>query len=130
MKHLSVLFVAVLVLIAAGSAAAQGEKRIQFAKGKSSTTVVGSTGANGTTYVVRARSGQKLVLTLTPRTGIGIKVEKEGRFGHEVLLREERGGTYEVGLEESGDVTIFLGSTSGRSAAFTLTVKIVKMTDI
>jgi len=67
---------------------------------------------------------------VTPRSGIGVKVEKEGRFGHEVLLREERGGTYEVGLEESGDVTIFLGSTSGRSAAFTLTVKIVKMTDI
>jgi opacity protein-like surface antigen len=130
MKHLSILFVAVFALIAAGSAAAQGEKRIQFAKGKSSATVTGSTGANGTAYVVRARSGQKLVLTITPRSGVGVKVEKEGRFGHEVLLREERGGTYEVGLEESGDVTIFLGSTSGKSAAFTLTVKITKLADI
>lgn len=119
-----------VVLFAVQAVSAQTEKRIQFAKGKTSATVSGLTGANGLYYVVRARSGQMLIVTVTPRSGVGIKVEKEGRFGHEVLLREERGGTYQVGLEESGDVTIFLGSTSGKSAAFTMTVKIVKMTDI
>jgi hypothetical protein len=46
------------------------------------------------------------------------------------LLREERGGTYEIGLEESGDYTIFLGSTSGASVPFTLTVKIARLADI
>jgi hypothetical protein len=128
MKHLSAFLVGLILF--AGVAAAQDAKRIQFAKGKSSAVVSGSTGPNGITYVVRARSGQKIVLTVTPARGVGVKVERDGRFGHEVLLREERGGTYEVGLEESGDVTIFLGSTNGKGAAFTMTVKIVKMTDV
>jgi hypothetical protein len=104
--------------------------RIQFAKGKSSATVSGKTGTYGVTYIVRARSGQKLILTLTPEANLGIKVETDGRHGQEVLLREEKGGTYEVGLEEGGDYTIFVGSTNSRSVAFTLTVKIGRLTDI
>jgi len=122
-------FVAVLVFCSA-ELRAQAPKRIEFAKGKSSATVRGTTGQYGTTYVVRARSGQMLVLTLTPASGVGIKVETTGRFGHMVLLREERGGTYEVGLEESGDYTIFVGSTNGKSRPFTLNVRIRRMTDI
>ena len=61
---------------------------------------------------------------------MSIKVETTGADGQQVLLREERGGTYEVGLEQSGDYTIFIGSTSGRSVNFTLNVSITKMTDI
>lgn len=123
------LFVAAMML---GSAevSAQAPKRIEFGKGKSSATVRGTTGQNGAIYSVRARSGQMLVLTLSPRSGVGIKVESAGRFGHMVHLREERGGTYEVGLEESGQYTIFVGTTSGKSAAFTLSLRIVRMTDI
>ena len=119
-----------LLLLFSTEAFAQQSTRIQFAKGRSSAAIQGSTGASGKTYVLRARSGQMLVLTLTPRSGVGIKVETNGRYGHQVLLREERGGTYEVGLEESGDYTILLGSTNGKSASFTLTVKTRKMTDI
>lgn len=124
------LFVAAMMFWSAQDVSAQTPKRIEFAKGKSSATVRGTTGQNGAIYSVRARSGQKLVLTLTPRSGVGIKVETTGRFGHTVLLREERGGTYEVGLEESGEYTIFVGTTSGKSAAFTLSVRIVRMADI
>jgi hypothetical protein len=120
----------ILFLTSASQIFGQGPTRIQFAKGKNAATIQGTTGNYGKTYVVRARSGQKIVLTLTPRAGVGIKVETNGTYGQQVLLREERGGTYEVGLEETGDYTIFLGSANGRSAAFTLTVKIVKMTDI
>jgi len=104
--------------------------RIQFAKGKSSATVNGRTGTYGVSYVLRARSGQKLILTLSPEADVGIKVETNGRFGQQVLLREEKGGTYEVGLEESGDYTIFIGSTNNRSVAFTLTVKTGRLADI
>ena len=118
------------MLIAVQTASSQEPKRVQFAKGKNSAVVQGTTGNHGTTYVVRARSGQKLVLTLTPRAGVGIKVETNGSYGHQVLLREERGGTYEVGLEESGDYTIFLGATNRKSTPFTLTVKITKLSDI
>ena len=130
MKTLIVSLSIALVLFAAQAVFAQGAKRIQFAKGKSSATVSDSTGTYGTTFVVRARSGQKIVLKLTPATGVGIKVESDGQDGQNVLLREESGGTYEVGLERSGDYMIFIGSTNGRSANFTLTVTVTKMTDI
>jgi len=129
MKSLLILPIAV-ILFAASTNPAQDAKRIQFAKGKSSATVSGATGAYGNSYVVRAHSGQKIVLKLTPASGVGIKVETVGSDGRQVLLREERGGTYEVGLEESGDYTIFIGSTNGRSANFSLTVSITKMADI
>ena len=122
-------FVAALMFWS-GNVNAQEAKRIEFGKGKSSATVRGTTGQNGATYLVRAKSGQKLVLTLSPGSGVGIKVETGGRFGHMVLLREERGGTYEIGLEETGEYTIFVGATSGKSAAFTLGVRIIRMTDI
>lgn len=117
-------------LLAFGIKMSAQATRIQFAKGKSSATVSGKTGTYGVTYIVRARSGQKLILTLTPEANLGIKVETDGRYGQEVLLREEKGGTYEVGLEEGGDYTIFVGSTNSRSVAFTLTVKIGRLTDI
>jgi len=113
------LAVVTLVFAAADHAAGQAPTRIQFAKGKSSAAVKASTGAYGMTYVVGARSGQKLVVTLTPSSGIGIKVETVGRYGRQVLLRQEQGGTYEIGLEESGDYTIFVGSISGRPVSFT-----------
>jgi len=130
MKSLFISLSVIFVLFAAVTASAQLAKRIQFAKGKSSATVSGSTGTYGTTFVVGARSGQKIVLKLMPATGVGIKVESDGPDGQNVLLREESGGTYEVGLDRSGDYTIFIGSTNGRSANFTLTVTVTKMTDI
>jgi len=129
MKNLIAQLIAI-ILFTAFTVSAQDAKRIQFAKGKSLATVSGATGAYGNSYVVRARSGQKIVLKLTPATGVGIKVETVGTDGQQVLLREEKGGVYEVGLESSGDYTIFIGSTSGRSVNFTLTVSIKKMTDI
>ena len=128
-------FQSLILMIAAGMIvtaplSAQTERRIQFPKGKSSTVVKGSTGTSGITYVLRARSGQKIVLDLTPASGVGIKVETNGRYGQMVLLREEGGGHYEVGLEETGDCTIFVGSTGGRSVPFVLKVGVTRLTDI
>jgi len=127
-------FISVALVIASGvlmgTASAQRPIRIQFAKGASSTVVKGSTGNSGTSYVIRAKSGQKIVIDLTPTSRLGIKVEHDGRFGHEVMLREERGGHYEIGLEQSGDYTIFVGSTSGKAVNFNMTVRVTKMTDI
>ena len=117
-------------MTALSSVSAQSPTRIQFAKGKSSAVVKGTTGEYGVTYVVRARSGQKIVLDLSPTTKVGIKVETNGRYGQSVLLREESGGHYEVGLEENGDYTIFVGSTNNKPINFTLTVKITKLADV
>jgi hypothetical protein len=104
--------------------------RIQFARGKSSALVKGSTGDYGVTYVIRANGGQVLMLDLSPRAGVGIKVSLEGSSGLAVLLKEEIGGDYEVGLEETGDYTIFIGSTRGKPTSFALSVKTRKMKDI
>jgi hypothetical protein len=69
-------------------------------------------------------------LNLSPAQKVGIKVETRGRYGTAVVLREERGGTFVVGLEESGDYTIFVGSTTGKTVSFALSVKIERLTDI
>lgn len=132
MKRNTGLFLMLLAIVffAAFRTDAQKPQRIQFEKGKSSAMVKGSTGQYGTTYVVRARSGQMLQLDLSPTAKVGIKVETNGTYGEMVLLREERGGHYEVGLEESGDYTIFVGSTGNKPVTFTLTVRITRLTDI
>ena len=111
-------------------ASAQQPTRIRFAKGANSTVIKATTGPHGSTYVLRARSGQKLVLKLTPESTLGIKVETAGRFGQMVLLREESGGTYELGLEEAGDYTIFIGPLGRDPVSFRLNVKITKLADI
>lgn len=126
---LSLMLIA-FVFICGDHAKAQSIKRIQFPKGKSSATVKGNTGSYGVTYVVRVKSGQKLIINLTPASKVGIKVETKGKYGEMVLLREERGGIYEVGLEESGDYTIFIGSTGNQPVSFALTVKIAKLADV
>ena len=132
MKKITILSLLLITFaaICEVQAKAQTSKRIQFAKGKSSAVMKAVTGSYGVSYIVRARSGQKLVLNLTPTSKVGIKVGTESADGEMVLLREERGGTYEVGLEESGDYTIFIGSTDNKPVSFTLTVKITNMTDI
>lgn len=126
----SILVAAVVTLAPLVPVKAQTAKRITFTNGRTTATVKGNTGRNGTEYTLRARSGQKLVLTLKPAAGVGIKVETVGSYGHMVLLEEEKGGVYEVGIEETGDLTIFIGATTGRPADFTLTVKIAKLADI
>ena len=124
----SLLILAVLLLADNFEANAQGGKRIQFAKGKSSATVRGTTGSSGVYYDLRVKGGQKMTLNLAPAKGVGIKVERDG--GAEVMLREERGGAYTLYFEEGGEISIFVGSTGGKSVPFTLTVSITRMTDI
>ena len=126
----SLILMIAVAAIAASPLNAQAERRIQFPKGKSSTVVRGSTGGTGITYVLRARSGQKIVIDLSPAAGLGIKVETTGGYGHMVMLREESGGHYEVGLEESGDYTVFVGSTSGRPVSFVMKIGVTKLADV
>ncbi|HEX6279709.1 MAG TPA: hypothetical protein VFZ49_06785 [Pyrinomonadaceae bacterium] len=129
-RFIKTLLLVTLVWVFGSSAVAQTAVRIQFAKGKSSASIQGSTGKYGVTYVIRARSGQKLVLDVSPAAKVGVKVETNGRYGEMVLLKEEHGGHYEVGLEETGDYTIFIGSTTGGSEAFSLKVAISRLADI
>jgi hypothetical protein len=127
---MTISVVAGLVMAFAQPARGDAPSRIQFARGKSSALVKGSTGDFGATYAIRANAGQVLMLDLAPRAGIGIKVSFEGPDGLAVLLKEESGGHYEVGLEATGDYTIFIGSTTGKLTSFALSVKTRKMKDI
>lgn len=125
--NLGLILAAATLLFCVSSVSGQTEKRIKFAKGKSSATVKGTTGTDGVYYNLAAKAGQKVTVTLTPKTGVGIKIE---RGAVEVLLEKQKGGTFTIYLEESGDFSIFLGSTNGNSKAFTMTVSITQMADI
>jgi hypothetical protein len=127
-KKILFLLISFAIAITCSHINAQTPKRIQFAKGKSSAVVTDTTGKYGAYYLIRAKSGQKIVLDLSPATKVGIKVEINGTYGEMVLLREERGGHFEVGLEESGDYTIC--SINNKPVTFTLTVAITKLADI
>src|SRR5688572_30385334 len=81
-KFITLLGMLLVTAVMALSADAQTEKRIAFGKGKSSATVRGNTGSNGTTYVIRARSGQKIMIDLSAASKVGVKVESNGRDGH------------------------------------------------
>lgn len=129
MRRLVISAVMILAALAV-STLGQTERRITFAKGKSSAVVKGNTGQYGTYYVVRAKQGQMLTLDVSPAARVGVKVETDGRFGHSVLLREEHGGRFEIGLEVAGDYTIFVGSPNGKPVPFNLTVSIRKLADI
>lgn len=122
------LLIATLAFSNALEANAQTAKRIEFPRGRSWTTVRGTTGKYGVYYNLRVKSGQKMTVSLTPARGIGIKIERDG--GVEVLLRAERGGEHTVYFEDGGEISIFVGSTSGKSVPFALTVNIARMTDI
>ena len=130
MNKTTIILLALTAVLFIWNSESAAQTRIRFAKGRSSAMVRGNTGNSGTEYVVRARSGQKIELTLSPLEGVGIRVTGNGRDGETVLLREERGGTFVVGLEESGDYVIFIGSVSGKPVAFSLTVAITRMSDI
>ena len=128
-KVISLFLLTVTLFFANGfEANAQIGKRIQFAKGKSSATVKGTTEKYGSYYNLRVKGGQKLLLNLSPARGVGIRVERAD--GSELFLRQEHGGIHEVYFEEGGEISILLGSINGKSVPYTLTVKITRMTDI
>ena len=122
------LLVLVALLFSNGfDAQAQTVKVLQFAKGKSSATVRGNTGNYGVYYNLRVKGGQKMTLNLSPSAKVGIRVDSSSG---DVLLRQERGGSYVLYFEEGQGISIFVGSTGGRSVPFTLTVAITRITDI
>lgn len=125
MKKLLIMLALGIVFVAVQNVSAQKIVRVQFGKGKNSAVLKGSTGSYGVSYVVKAKAGQKLDVTLTPTRGVGIRINTDG--GDYVLLREDKvDGTYEVGLPVTADYEILVGSVNHRSVPFTLTVKITE----
>lgn len=114
-------------LLMAQAVMSQTPKRIQLtAVGNPATsktaTIKGKTGRNGVYYVVSLTQSQIFTVKLSPIAKLGIKVEIDGADGPQVIIRREKGGTYTHELSETGDYTIFIGSTDHKSRAFTLKV--------
>lgn len=69
-KGLIIKSIAILMIIGTMDSAAFSQTRVNFARGKSSTTVSGTLSANGKReYVLGARKGQRMTLRLTSNTG-------------------------------------------------------------
>jgi|KBSSwiStaDraftv2_1062776.scaffolds.fasta_scaffold48463_2 hypothetical protein len=130
MKKLFITLALAAGLLFVQNASAQAPVRIKPPKGVTPVVVNGVTGTEGATYVIKAKGGQNMTLNLTPASGAGIKVEADRSYGHVVLLKDKKGGTYKVGIEESGDCTIFIGATKRKSVPFTLSVRFTKLADI
>lgn len=126
MSRLLITIIAGILFVAAQNASAQSATRIQFAKNTNFAVLKGKTRLNGVKYVVRAKAGQKLLLTLTPISGVHLSVQttrKTEEEGNE-LLYEENGGSYELDVPDSADYIIGVGTESEVPIPFTLTVKI------
>src|SRR5688500_17638892 len=98
-----ILIALMVTALSASAAFGQDEKRVELSKGESSASGKWNSGLNGVYSIVRAKQGQMLVLDVAPHSKVAVKVESNGRHGHQILLREERGRHFEVGLEEAGD---------------------------
>jgi hypothetical protein len=109
-------FSAVIGLIAAlfmlfGNVSANGDKRIRFAKGRTSATVGGIVATGGRIcYFAGARSGQTLTATVSSRSG---KVQ--------ILESGETSYTYQI--EVTGDQSVCVDNI-GNATRYSLTVAI------
>lgn len=69
-KGIIIKTLAILMIIGTLDSAAFSQTRINFARGKNSTTVSGTISANGSrSYVLGAKKGQVMTLRLTSNTG-------------------------------------------------------------
>ena len=126
MSKILIIFAACVLAVVAQSVLAQTATRIQFAKGTNSAVLKGKTRSHGVAYVLKAKAGQTLILTLTPDSDINIGVQttlKSEEEGNELPLNKTSDG-YELSVPDSCDYKIIIGSDSEQPISFTLTVKI------
>jgi hypothetical protein len=113
--------VAVFLLISAMSLAVFPQTRIRIAKGRSSATVTGFLGAEERkSYVVGARRGQKMTLTLRAFGGTVIVTDSDG---NSVEMPESK-QTMNYIFSETGDVTVTVYKQGGGSTEYSLKVAI------
>jgi hypothetical protein len=110
MKHLRILFIAVL-LIGITTADALAQTRIRFARGRTSASASSSIGSgSGRSYVLSARRGQNLSANVSSRNGC-VKFKDEG-------------STSTSFTTVNGDNVIWLINNCSRPTTFVLTVSI------
>lgn len=120
-----------LVMIPAVISAQIITKRVSFPKGKTSTVIEGSMAGDQTIdYVVGARAGQNLVVTLTPKTNQPyFNVLPPGSDDAAVFIGQNDGNECNISLEQSGDYKIRVyqmrsAARRGEKATYTLKIEI------
>lgn len=105
------------------SAKAVAEKRISFRRGQTRAVVRGvlTKAGKGGDFVVRARTGQTMSLTLVAR-GDTIFILQSPT--NENLAGEGGKGSADFDLKETGDYHLSVTNRDGRRTNFTLTVKV------
>ena len=129
---LSCLFAAVALVAAPSLAQSDIVKHpVQFAKGKSGTTIKGSlTGDQTVDYTVRARAGQTMSVKLTTRHGANyFNVLPPGSDNVAIFVGSTGGNEWSGALPSDGDYTlrVYLMRSAARrneSAPYTLTVSV------
>lgn len=105
--------VALILLIALSGTQVFAQKRIRFARGKSSATVRGPIGPNGyTEYVIDGRAGQVMTIEIT--SGNGAVIVNAGSASGKSFSLEMTGG----------DHLLSVVNTGRRATNYTLTVSI------
>lgn len=111
----------VFLLISAMSLTVFPQIRIRFAKGRSSATVTGFIGSEERkSYVVDAKRGQKMTLTLRAFGGTVIVTDHNG---NKVEMPEDK-QTMSYTFSENGDVTVTVYKKGGGGTEYSLKVTI------
>jgi len=132
MRTLLSCLVAALVLAVAPSLAQPdiGRHPVQFAKGKSGTTIKGSlTGDQTVDYTLRAAAGQTMTVRLSGGSSVNFNVLPPGSTGEALFVGSRDGNRSTTTLPASGEYTIRVyqmgnAASSGKRSNFTLDVAI------
>ena len=121
MEKLIQKFVGAVLLIGAMGLVAFPQTKLRFAKGRSSTTVKGVLGSEERkSYIVAAKGGQKMTLTLRAFGGTVIVTDGEGK---NVEMPEYK-QTMNYTFSKTGDVTITVYKAGGGATEYSLRVAI------
>jgi hypothetical protein len=123
---------AALALAAAPSFAQSDivKRPVQFAKGKSGTTLKGSlTGDQSVDYTLRAAAGQTMTVKLSGGSSVNFNVLPPGSTGEALFIGSRDGNRSTTTLPASGEYTIRVyqmgnAASSGKRSNFTLDVAI------
>ncbi|HMO80069.1 MAG TPA: hypothetical protein PKD24_04690 [Pyrinomonadaceae bacterium] len=111
MRRITLSILTLAILLQSYAAFGQADRRIRFAKGRTSATVKGTIPAGGRIcYAAGARRGQALTATVSSRSG-------------RVRIFESGGTAYTYEIEQSGDQSICVDNLS-RATTFSLSVSI------
>lgn len=119
-KNFSMKILVIVLILTAASTDSLAQTRIRFAKGRYSTTVSGKIPGNASLrYIIAARAGQTLTVTVVSGNGkIFVSVNNPGDDEGQDLTNEWNGT-----LSTNGDTAFFIDNR-GKATNFTMTVSI------